>query len=72
MNELLLNKSIYPREKITAAIRAFDGLCEVALRERDGYLVCVFQSCKYGLDETKAAFENFLIDLINTDSINDT
>ncbi len=69
MNKLFLNKCMYPKITILTAIKAFSSLCSIKLFEQNKYYICEFNNCTYGMTETKKEFENYLIDLINTDSL---
>lgn len=68
MNKLRLNKNIYDQSYIQLAIHAFEDLCTIIFKDEEKYYTCLFNDCKYDIKETKKEFENYLIDLINSNS----
>ena len=66
MITLKLKTELYPEEAIAAAVRAFAPLASVTTRAKGDCIVCEFDSCDLGEEETMLEFENYLIDLIAT------
>lgn len=69
MNELLLSKSIYDSASIQRGVIAFRSLCKIVLTENGNYCICRFSGCVYSMNETKQEFENYVIDVMNTSTI---
>lgn len=69
MNKLRLNKNIFSQSSISYAIDVFESLCVIIVSEDEKYFICSFDNCKYDVEKSKKEFENYLIDLINSNSI---
>ena len=66
MGTLKLNKSIYEREAVAAAISAFGEVATISLTEDNSYWICSFDGCRYDEKQTLHEFENYVIDFMNT------
>lgn len=66
MNNLSLDLEVYNRSIILEAINAYRGLCVIDYTERGHKFICKFSKCKYNIDKTTLEFENYVIDLMNT------
>lgn len=67
MHKLKLNTNIFTKDHIIKAAEAYKDICKIAITEEDGYIFCEFTDCIYCIDETVKEFENYVIDLMNTD-----
>ena len=66
MGTLKLNKSIYEREALVAAVSAFGEVAKISLTEDNSYWICSFDGCRYDEKQTLHEFENYVIDFMNT------
>lgn len=66
MNDLMLNTNIYKKNWIFLAAKAFEDICNINIIETNDYIVCKFSNCIYDTIETIREFENYIIDLMNT------
>lgn len=64
-NELLLSLSIYNRQSIKAAIKAYQDLAKISVAETSDTAMLHFDNCRYDLAITKHEFTNYLINLEN-------
>lgn len=63
--KLLLNKDLYGRAAILAAIQQYHGLALIRVHEKGNHWECTFSDCKYDMQVTMKEFENYVIDMIN-------
>ncbi len=67
MNELKLSKEIFEKAVILNAISQYDSLCRISINEKDNnYYKLSFSNCLYSNEETIKEFENYVIDLMNS------
>lgn len=64
-NKLFLNQDLYGRKSIQEARMDYKKLAKIEMEEADGYWICSFLQCTYGLKRTMLEFENYLIGLSN-------
>lgn len=64
-NTVRLLKEIFTKQLIVTAANTFANYASVDITEDKKYFYVSFDNCKYGSDETKKNFENYLIDLSN-------
>jgi len=62
-NELKLNKSFYNKEIILKALKDYNKLASIQIKEVDGYTICIFNDCKTDLELVLKEFSNYLIAL---------
>lgn len=67
MNKLKLNTNIFTKDYIERAVCAYKNICKIEITECGDYIFCEFTDCIYDKDETAKEFENYIIDLMNTD-----
>lgn len=68
---LKLNKEIYSKVYIITAMQAYADLAQITVKDISEYWQCSFTRCRYDLQETILEFENYLIDLVNSNDFND-
>ena len=66
MKRLDLNKRVYDEKAILSAIDAFSGICSVSYSEGGDHWICLFTDCVAEESLTVREFENYLIDLVNS------
>lgn len=67
MNELKLSTNIFGIRNVEKAIVAYKDLCKIGINYTGNYIICEFTDCIYDNEETIREFENYIIDLMNTD-----
>jgi hypothetical protein len=65
LNDLYLSKELYSVQNIENAIKAFNNLARIKIKQDEKYYICTIQSSKYSVEETFSEFENYIIDLTN-------
>lgn len=68
MNKLKLNSNIFSIIHVKKAITAYKDICKIDINEINNYIACEFKDCVYDLEETKKEFENYVINLMNTNN----
>lgn len=66
MSDLKLNKELIDIHLVNKAIHDYKGLAKIHIKENNNYIVLRFEECKYNTEITKAEFENYVIDLMNS------
>lgn len=68
MNRLILSSEIYPLNSIKAAINSFSDIATIFIEQGNSAFVCTFNMIKtIPVEICMAEFENYLIDLINSE-----
>lgn len=65
MNDLYLSKELYSVQNIENAIKAFNDLAKIKIKQDKKYYICTIKASKYSAEETFSEFENYIIDLTN-------
>lgn len=63
---LKLHKDIFDRSSIVSGVRAYQSLANIHIEEDKSYWICSFTNCVYEPELTQREFENYVIDLMNT------
>jgi len=66
MNKLILEREIYSESMIKKAIEDYSLIAQIKMDKNDSGIVCTFIKTEYDLDKTIDEFENYLIDLTNS------
>lgn len=69
MIKLRLNPNIFKMKYIDHAAKAYEKICSIKISGEDDYIVCEFSNCIYDAEETSKEFENYIIDLMNSNSL---
>ena len=73
MNELKLSKDIYPIIAVRKSSEEFKNIAEITINDDSSDWICSFKLLNdIPLDMLIAEFENYVIDLINSEKIYDT
>lgn len=65
-NLVKYNKSFYTLAALETARRDYRQLAEIELTNADGYYICAFQNCVIDADRIIHEFDNYLIELLNS------
>lgn len=68
MTELRFHKEIYAGWALQSAVAAYGALATITIRDDDEYHICQFDRCRYEEKLTVKEFQNYLIDLMNSHS----
>lgn len=73
MNKLLLSEELYPLSAVRIAVNSFSEIASITVEEGNGVLICPFTMLK-SIPENicMSEFENYLIDLINSEKLYET
>lgn len=70
MNELFLSEEVYPLSAVKRAVNAFSEIAAITVEEGKSVLICSFNTLKsIPVDICMSEFENYLIDLINSEKL---
>ena len=70
MNELLLSPELYPAAAVRCASARFQAICQIAVTEENGQILCRFEMLQPVPVQTAVReFENYLIDYINAEKL---
>lgn len=65
-NESSYDLSLYNKEKVLFAVAAYSDFCSVNVLEHDHKIVCVFQSDKIPVARIINEFDNYIIELMQS------
>lgn len=64
MSSLRLAKEIFDLSIIESAMKDYKNLARIKIDQEEGYYVLNFEECKFSESQTKAEFENYVIDFL--------
>lgn len=67
-NKSSYDLSLYSKEKILCAVAAYRRFCLIKISEQNGRVVCEFQSNKISVTRLINEFDNYLIELMQTNA----
>lgn len=65
MNKLKLVKELYDKNSISKAIKDYEDLCVIQVKDLTEVWELIFFKCVYDTKLTMKEFENYVIDIIN-------